>query len=1057
MGKNESTLKTKISPLIEGQSPSFVQADHPTFIKFVRDYYKFLEAGELTLTGTINNIIQETDTTGYILAETGDRMVDESSTIVFSSGETITGGTSKATATVLVSDVGAGTKRLFISAQQKFKTGETITGGTSSSTATIARYRGNPVQNIQQLLEYADSDNTIYDFLDNMRDSFMSSIPYNLDDGVDKRKLIQNIKQLYKAKGTTRGHQLLMRLLFDEDSEVNYPNEKMLRASDSGWLVKDVMRVIISSDVDGNEFKGQKITGVESEATSIVETTQTLVEGGVTFTEIDLDNDQTVGTFILGEQVTAISNLTDLTIRATIKSIVIGGTVSDRGSYYLDDQTINIPTGSSAGNGSATAAIDAISSGEVDGFIVDDAGTGYVVGDALVFNNTGAGGSGVAAKVGVVGGGFAPEVGTVAELKIKADDHIVLEPYTTVTDSTGGDKIVIETGTFANLSVSSESGEITDILITNPGNTYTLLPKVSSITSSAGASGKVRPFSNSIGQAQGIKITNYGLEYGADFQLVTESGTGTYDNTGYVLLEDDSGDILLFEDDDNILQVSSIEIETFNVITEDSNNIKIVNNTPAPELLFYRNAILKDVSGTWSADSALTSHNGTVVSYDSDRQLLTVKITSLMNIVDEDNTGDNILFEDEDTMIYEDEVQWGDNSSVTMSAVTSTIAHASYATGTTTVGHIATAVGISFNDKSKVSEDLIRIQDSYYYQDYSYEISVGHSLNEYRDALKKSTHPAGWQEFGRTSLATFISARIKIPAGVDVSGFEGDDTFTPELASTFETIFSVVFGRRLGTSTDGTVIRSEEGYVLLEDNSGDVILDADGDKIIQIRPNPQEESSTGVLFATASLSGDKERDVTLTSSYILKLPLIRTTTKASFGYGKPTLSEIPLSLFTYPPSMFTLQLEDGEALLNEDGDEVIFENGTPIGLNWAGKQIMAVSDNTDGHSRFMPFQVFGSVTIKSISTQCEFLLEDSYGDDINFIELEAGTGTSPPYLQLEDNTASTPKIPRAAFYTEYVNAKIPGHVTGGKFLNERYSNTNYTLDSSALKFDDNSA
>ena len=38
-----------------------------------------------------------------------------------------------------------------------------------------------------------------------------------------------------------------------------------------------------------------------------------------------------------------------------------------------------------------------------------------------------------------------------------------------------------------------------------------------------------------------------------------------------------------------------------------------------------------------------------------------------------------------------------------------------------------------------------------------------------------------------------------------------------------------------------------------------------------------------------------------------------------------------------------------------------------------------------------------------------------------------------------------------------VNTKIPGHVTGGKFLNERYSNTNYTFDSSSLKFDDNSA
>ena len=986
MGKNESTLKTKVSPLIEGQSPDFVQADHAVFIKFVKDYYKFLEAGELILSGTINNLAQETDSSNYILTETGERIVDEASTIVFTSGETIVGSTSKATATVLVSDISDGTKRLFISAQQKFKTGETIVGRTSGSQGTIVQYRGNPVQNIQQLLEYADSDNTIYDFLDNMRDSFMQSIPYNLADDVDKRKLIQNIKQLYKAKGTTRGHQLLMRLLFDENSEVNYPSEKMLRVSDSGWLVKDILRVTISSTIEASEFEGQKISGVESEATSIVETTQTLVEGGVTFSEFDLDNSQTVGTFTIGEQITAISNSTDLTIRATVKSIVTGGTISDRGSYYTDDQTVHIPTGSSAGNGEATAAVDAVSLGEVDGFIVDDAGTGYVVGDALVFNNTGAGGSSVAAEVGVVGGGFTPEDGTVAQLKMKADDHIVLEPYTLVTDSKSGDKIVIETGTFANLSVSSQSGEITDIRITNPGNSYSLLPKVSSITSSAGSSGIVRPFSNSIGQAQDVKITNFGLEYGSDFQLVTESGTGSFD-----------------------------------IVTEDDNNIKIANVNPTPELLFYRNAILKDVSGTWVADSALTSHNGTVVAYDSDRQLLTVQINSLLNVVNEDNSGDNILFEDEDTMIYEDEVQWGNGTSATMSGVTSTIAHASYATGTATVGGIATSIGTSFNDKGKVSEDAARIQDSYYYQDYSYEIEVGQSLNEYRDALKKSTHPAGWQEFGKVSLATLVSARIKTPAGTDVSGFEGDDTFTPELASTFETIFKTVFGRRLGTSTDGS----------------------------------SANSSPAVGVDSALTAG--QRDVTLTSSHTIKLPLIRTTTKASFGYGKPTLSEIPLSLFTHPPSMFTIQLEDDEALLNEDGDEVIFENGTSIGLNWAGRQIMAVSDNTDGHSRFMPFQQFGSVTIKSISTQCEFLLEDSYGDDINFIELETETGTSPPYLQLEDNTAGTPKIPREAFYTEFVNAKIPGHVTGGKFLNERYSNTNFTFDSSSLKFDDNSA
>ena len=85
--------------------------------------------------------------------------------VKFVAGETITGGTSKATAKVLVDDLGNTTKpRLFITSQQLFETGETITGGTSGSTGTVTRYRANPVQNIQQLLEYANVDNTIYEF-----------------------------------------------------------------------------------------------------------------------------------------------------------------------------------------------------------------------------------------------------------------------------------------------------------------------------------------------------------------------------------------------------------------------------------------------------------------------------------------------------------------------------------------------------------------------------------------------------------------------------------------------------------------------------------------------------------------------------------------------------------------------------------------------------------------------------------------------------------------------------------------------------------------------------
>ena len=54
MAKNNSKLVTKISPLIEGQVPDFVQADHQSFTRFLKHYYQYLEAGRITYTGDLD-------------------------------------------------------------------------------------------------------------------------------------------------------------------------------------------------------------------------------------------------------------------------------------------------------------------------------------------------------------------------------------------------------------------------------------------------------------------------------------------------------------------------------------------------------------------------------------------------------------------------------------------------------------------------------------------------------------------------------------------------------------------------------------------------------------------------------------------------------------------------------------------------------------------------------------------------------------------------------------------------------------------------------------------
>ena len=38
MTDEKSKLLTKVSPLIEGQVPDFIQADHPIFVKFLKEY-----------------------------------------------------------------------------------------------------------------------------------------------------------------------------------------------------------------------------------------------------------------------------------------------------------------------------------------------------------------------------------------------------------------------------------------------------------------------------------------------------------------------------------------------------------------------------------------------------------------------------------------------------------------------------------------------------------------------------------------------------------------------------------------------------------------------------------------------------------------------------------------------------------------------------------------------------------------------------------------------------------------------------------------------------------
>ncbi len=728
-GDNE--LNNKVSNHIQTQLPEFIQADHPVFSQFVRLYYQFLESAEITFSETNNYLNEETQTINFILDEDGEKIVLEDSEVKFTIGETLKGQTSGATAKVLVDDVDDN-KRLFVTSQTQFIIGETVVGLSSNSSGTLQSYKPNPVSSIQQLLNYANVDSTIFTFLDKFRDSFLEGIVDNVNTGVDKRKLIKNIRDLYISKGTRKGHELFFRLLLNEEPTIKYPTEQMLRLSDGKWTTKTIIR---AEPVEGNasELVGQVITGIESGSTAIVTSSISFRENNRDVVELEIDKETKSGDFLfpstldstIGETVTGISTVTDRTVSIRPFNILTGITVTNSGSYYTPEQKVNVSTGT------ATAKIQTVVTGKVDEVVIDDAGTGYKVGENLLVDNSGTNGTGFSAQVSVVGGGIEIESGSVAEYGMTAGDHITMEESSQsfYQDPYEGTKIVLETATHGDApgSQASEATEITDIRIISGGVGYTKLPILD----------KTNKY-NTFGQ-----IDNTGQVY--------STGVLTTNGTGAKLLP--------------VTNTGMGGVGSFEIVNQG------IEYSSAPTLNSFRHAVLKDVTGTFTSNSSLTSHTGTVTEFDVNRQLISMNTTA--NLV----VGNTV-------------------STITGSGV---IANIDTAIGTAQVGTFTETSGNFLDNDGLLSNELQRIQDSFYYQDYSYVVRVGDSINTWRDAIKSTVHPAGWNVFGEVEVVGSVSAKVSV---------QTLDSYSPEFASALRGVFTTIFGRRLGTVDDGTSIRA---------------------------------------------------------------------------------------------------------------------------------------------------------------------------------------------------------------------------------------------------------
>jgi hypothetical protein len=221
----------------------------------------------------------------------------------------------------------------------------------------------------------------------------------------------------------------------------------------------------------------------------------------------------------------------------------------------------------------------------------------------------------------------------------------------------------------------------------------------------------------------------------------------------------------------------------------------------------------------------------------------------------------------------------------------------------------------------------MKIQDSLYYQDFSYVIKVGQSINLWRDSFKKTIHTGGFYVTGQVNIETTINAGITSPVDGIVSGLSESPIF-----GILNTLFSTIFGRRLGTEDDGTTLRATP----------------------QLGVDPDFDDSTSEHFTPNT------RDVTLKRYYTIKInsgydDLYAISLRGNdyirgYTYGGPRMKS--LNVYDNPfgtDNMFTGTHTHARTTPYTATGPSSLKMITPLKMvNWADHKIIGVDDTING-------------------------------------------------------------------------------------------------------------
>ena len=465
--------------------------------------------------------------------------------------------------------------------------------------------------------------------------------------------------------------------------------------------------------------------------------------------------------------------------------------------------------------------------GIVSGVTVVDGGSGYQEGNIITITGDGSDAQAIVSSI---------KESPISALTVNTVGHgYQLNTEAIINNSgTGGSGFLFEVSELANTyTVTSGAntytvGEISNLSIINRGEGYFKKPTVTLEDTTISSLGLL---SNNL-----ITIVNAGSNYGVGNTLIFTGGAGanaagqiasvtetiTYDllfEDGQRMITDGSYyDIIKNEDWSVKGPIKRIELTNFGTGYTSANLPSITISTTTGS---SANLIATNIQGKSANVSIDTSNNITGIG-----SIRAVQIT---------NFGINYS-----------------SANVSASAVGDGNANL-----VSVVAGLGIREGVFLNDDGKVNYKII--QDSYYYQDYSYVIKSGLAFRTYSDTLKAVIHPAGLQSFGEILLYDQIDVSMLMSS--TITTIENINEYIVDILSQIDVQHSIVNSASVVNFeldlNANTAIQNDKTYTLFppEDLISTEINVANQEYVVHIEEdyidsNISVTSSTGFGFVS---------------------------------------------------------------------------------------------------------------------------------------------------------------------------------------------------------------